>query len=264
MRERAVVVGAVASEPRSIALWDAVRAHFHAVEQPMEFVLHSTYDRLTDALLGGQVDVAWSSPVAHLRVQRRIHGARVGIVARDTDRDQRGVWLGRPEAGHQRLRDLAGKHLAVGGRDHAWARLLALAALRAEGVDLSGVRLRVADQQPGRHGDTPRDEEEILEQVRTGEVDAGAVSEGLWLQVALDRQLVVLGRTAPSDGWVFDALPTLPSALREGFERAMSAVTSGEAGGRRILELAGARGFVPARHDAYEPLRHAMDEQTAW
>lgn len=264
MRERALIVGAVATEPAVVEAWDLLRSHFQSVDQPMEYVLHSGYERLVDALLSGQVDVAYNSPVAHLRVQRRTHGARVGLLMRDLDRDVRSVWVARAEAGFRRLGDLAGRQLAVGGRDHAFSRLAPLDALRLEGVDLTGVRLTVFDHEPGRHGATQRDEEAILEAVREGKVHAGAVSEKTWLRAGPDRGLGVLAVTPPNDGWVFDALPTLPTSLRQGFERAAGALHPKDPVGSRALGLLGAHMLLPAREGSHEGLKRAMDHQTAW
>ncbi len=264
MRERALVVGAVATEPCVVEAWDLLRAHFYAANQPMEYVLYSGYERLVDALLSGNVDVAFNSPVAHLRVQRRTHGARVGLLMRDRDRDVRSVWITREDAGFRRLADLAGKQLGVGGRDHAFSRLAPLEALRLEGVDLAGVRLTVFDHEPGRHGATAQDEAAIIEAVRAGQVQAGAVSESAWERLGAGGGLGVLAITDPNDGWVFDALPTLPTALRAGFQRAASGLDPADPLGGRVFGLLGGARLLPARDGSHEGLKRAMDHQTAW
>ena len=85
MRERALVAGAVAAQPVSVTLWEALRSWFRDRDAPMEFVLVSTTERLADMLLAGAVDVAWLSPVACLRVGRRLSGATSGLLMRDAD-----------------------------------------------------------------------------------------------------------------------------------------------------------------------------------
>ncbi len=264
MRERALIVGAVAAEPAVVEAWDLLRRHFHAVGQPMEYVLHSGYERLVDALLSGQVDVAFNSPVAHLRVRRRTHQARVGLVTRDRDRDVRSVWFTQASASTRRLRDLGGGHLGVGGSDHAYSRIAPLDALREEGVDLTGVRLTVFDHEPGRHGASDHDEEAIVASVLDGRVQAGAISEPVWRRHEAEGALALLAVTAPIDGWVFDALPTLPTALREGFIRAISSLDGSAADAARTLQLFGARRMLPVREESYDGLKRAMDHQTAW
>lgn len=264
MRERALVLGGVVNEPRTVLFWDALRAHFALAGQPAEYVLHSTYDRLVDALLAGQVDVAWCSPVAHLRVIRRTHQSTVGLLMRDTDRDLASVWFARDDGKLRRPADLAGRTLAVGGRDHPFTRLLPMHHLKQEGVDLPGVRLIAFDHEPGRHGESGRDELSILDAVRDGQAHAGALSERTWAGLGAAEGLTRIGLTPTSDGWVFDALPTLPSALRLGFERAMGALAGGGEAARRVLQLAGCTAFVPARADGHAALRAAMDTQTAW
>jgi len=40
----------------------------------MDFALFSNYERQVEALLAGHIDVAWDTPLAHVRVQRRTDG----------------------------------------------------------------------------------------------------------------------------------------------------------------------------------------------
>jgi len=244
--------------------WDALRAHLAAAGQPSEFVLHSTYDRLGDALLAGQVDVAWCSPVAHLRVLRSTHQAHAGLLTRDVDRGVPSVWFTRDDQGVRVATDLAGKTLAVGGRDHPYNRLLPLHHLKLAGVDLPGVRLLAFDTEPGRHGESGRQDLAILDAVRDGRAHAGALSERTWNELGPTEGLVRVAVTAATDGWVFDALPTLPSALRLGFERAMAALVGGDEGARQVLDLAGCGSFLRVRPEGHLALRAAMDGLAAW
>ena len=71
MDERALIVGAVATVPESVALWEGIRAHFAEVGAPMDYTLYSNHERLTDQLMDGEVDVAWLSPLAYVRARRR-------------------------------------------------------------------------------------------------------------------------------------------------------------------------------------------------
>ena len=44
--------------------------HFSAKGVPFDVVLYQSYERQVEALLAGQVDIAWNGPLAHVRTQR--------------------------------------------------------------------------------------------------------------------------------------------------------------------------------------------------
>ena len=131
-----ILLGAVAYDPKVVSIWEGIREHFRAQGAPMDFALFSNYERQVEALLAGHVDVAWNTPLAHVRVRRRTHGTSLSLGMRDSDRDFRAKIVVRKDAGIAGLADLAGKRLAVGSRDSTQARILPLHFLRREGVDL--------------------------------------------------------------------------------------------------------------------------------
>src|SRR5262249_12970194 len=77
-------IGAVASGPGSVTIFRALRYYFARNRLPVEFVLYSNYDGLTQALLKKQVDVAWNSPLAHARFHLAA-GESQTLVMRDVD-----------------------------------------------------------------------------------------------------------------------------------------------------------------------------------
>ena len=74
MKDIFLLVGAVASDPRVIPLWESFREHFREHGVVLDFALFSTYERQVDALLRGHVDIAWNSALSHVRVKRSTDG----------------------------------------------------------------------------------------------------------------------------------------------------------------------------------------------
>jgi ABC-type phosphate/phosphonate transport system substrate-binding protein len=245
-RDPTILLGAVAYDPKVVSIWEGIREHFVAEGVPMDFALFSNYERQVESLLRGHLDVAWNTPLAHVRVKARTGGKSLSLGMRDSDRDFRSKVVVRKDAGIARLADLAGKRLAVGSRDSTQARILPLHFLRAEGLDLARVRVVPFDSDVGKHGDTGRSELDVLAALRDGRADAGTVGDLVWVQEqAAGRvdpsRLQVLWTTPPFDHCMFDALPTLDPTKREGFTRALFAMRWEVPAHRRLLELEGLR-----------------------
>jgi ABC-type phosphate/phosphonate transport system substrate-binding protein len=260
----AILIGAVAYDAKVVPIWEGIREHFHQQRVPMDFALFSNYERQVESLLLGHVDVAWNTPLAHVRVKRRTKGRSLSLGMRDTDRDFRAKLVARRDAGIARPADLVGKRLAVGSRDSTQARILPLQFLAEEGVDLARVRLVAFDSDVGKHGDTGRSELEVLRALHEGTADAGTIGDLIWVQEQaagrIDPALLeVVWTTPPFDHCMFDALPTLPEAKRRGFERALFSMSWDVPEHRRLLELEGLRKWMPPREEGYRSLDRALD-----
>ncbi len=269
MSDSTILLGAVAYDPKVVTIWEGIREHFRAQGAPMDFALFSNYERQVERLLGGHIDVAWNTPLAHVRVQRRTEGQSLALGMRDSDRDFHAKIIVRKAAGIRTLGDLAGKTLAVGSRDSTQARILPLHFLKQQGVDLARVKLLPFDTDIGKHGDTGRSELDVLQALHEGRADAGTVGDLVWiLEQAAGHvdlgALEVLWTTPGFDHCMFDALPTLAPAKRDGFTRALFAMRWDEPAHRRLLELEGLKQWMPPREEGYDSLRAALDEQGGW
>jgi phosphonate transport system substrate-binding protein len=269
MSDSTILLGAVAYDPRVVPIWEGIREHFAEHSVPMDFALFSNYERQVEALLAGHIDIAWDTPLAHVRVQRRTDGCSLSLGMRDSDRDFHAKIVVRRDAGIGSLTDLPDKTLAVGSRDSTQACMLPLYFLRHAGVDLARVRLLPFDTDVGKHGDTGRSELEVLAALREGRAEAGTVGDLVWiLEQAAGRidptQLEVLWTTPAFDHCMFDALPTLPRSKAEAFQRALFAMRWDDPRHRRLMELEGLKEWMPPREEGYASLRAALDEQDAW
>ena len=264
-----LLLGAVAYDPKVVTIWEGIRDYFVAQGVPFDFALFSNYERQVEELLAGHIDVAWDTPLAHVRVKRRTDGRSLSLGMRDSDRDFRAKVVVRRDAGIRAPGDLQGHTLAVGSRDSTQARILPLHFLGEEGVDLSRVSLLPFDTDLGKHGDTGTSELDVLAALRDGRAQAGAVGDLVWVgEQAAGRvdpsAIEVLWTTPGFDHCMFDALPTLDAGLREGFQKALFAMRWDVPAHRRILELEGLKQWMPPREEGYASLRAALDEQGLW
>jgi ABC-type phosphate/phosphonate transport system substrate-binding protein len=258
-----ILLGAVAYDPKVVTIWEGIRGHFQAQGAPMDFALFSNYERQVEALLAGHVDLAWNTPLAHVRVKQRTGGASLSLGMRDSDQDFRAKVVVRKDAGIAALKGLEGKRLAVGSRDSTQARILPLWFLREQGVDLAKVHLVRFDTDLGKHGDTGTIELDVLRALHEGAADAGTVGDLVWMaEQAAGRidptRVAVLWTTPPFDHCMFDALPTLAPAKREAFTRALFAMRWEVPEHRRLLELEGLKRWMPPREQGYVSLQAAL------
>lgn len=263
-----ILLGAVAYDPKVVTIWEGIRDYFREAGTPMDFALFSNYERQVESLLAGHVDIAWNTPLAHVRVKQRTNGRSLSLGMRDSDRDFHSKVIVRKDAGIRNLKDLEGKRLAVGSRDSTQARILPLHFLRKEGVDLSRVTLVPFDTDLGKHGDTGTSELDVLRSLHEGTADAGTVGDLIWvLEQAAGRvdpaRVEILYTTPGFDHCMFDALPSLAPARAEAFQKALFAMSWDHPKHRRLLELEGLRQWMPPREEGYQSLEQALVEETA-
>jgi phosphonate transport system substrate-binding protein len=269
MNRSTLLVGAVAYDPKVVTIWEGMRAHFQAAGVPLDFALYSNYERQVEELLAGHIDIAWNTPLAHVRVKRRTSGAAPALGMRDADRDFHSKIVVRRQAGIRSLPDLPGRRLAVGSRDSTQARILPLHFLGAAGVDPARITILEFDSDPGKHGDTGASELDVLRAVAEGRADAGTVGDLVWVnELAAGRvpvgEVEVLWTTPGFDHCMFDGRPDLGAAERGAFTRTLMSMDWENPTHRRVLELEGLRRWMPAREEGYRSLERALDEAQAW
>jgi len=263
MSDDTLMIGAVAYDPKVVAIWERIREHFQGMGVPMDFALYSNYERQVEALLAGHVDIAWNTPLAHVRIVERTGGASLSLGMRDADRDFRSHLVARKDSGIRGPGELLGKTLAVGSRDSTQARILPLQFLAEAGVDLASVRILAFDTDLGKHGDTGTSEVDVLKAVHDGRAHAGVVGDLMWVneQAAgrVNTDVVqAIWTSPPFDHCMFDALPSLPAAKRAAFDRALFAMRWENPAHRAILELEGLKEWMPPREEGYASLKRAL------
>ena len=265
-KDETILLGAVAYDPKVVTIWEGIREHFREQGVAMDFALFSNYERQVEALLQEHIDIAWNTPLAHVRVRQRTDGKSHSLGMRDSDRDFRAKLIVHRESGIKSLKDLEGKTLAVGSSDSTQARILPLHFLSEEGVDLSRVKVLTFDTDPGKHGDTGSSEIDVLNALRERRADAGTIGDLVWVaeQAAghIDvNQLEAIWTTPGFDHCMFDAHPNLSPEKMDAFKRALFAMQWENPNHRRLLELEGLHEWLPAREEGYRSLEAALAQQ---
>ena len=82
-------VGAVIYAPRVTVIWDLITKFYEENGAEIEAVFFKDYKLQVDALMNGEIDAAWNSPLAQLDAHLRSEGKEKIGCMRDTDRDRK-------------------------------------------------------------------------------------------------------------------------------------------------------------------------------
>jgi phosphonate transport system substrate-binding protein len=153
----AVLMGAVAYDPKVVTIWDGFRRWFAHHDFDFDYVLYSNYERQVEDLVTGRIHAAWNSPLAWVRSVRLARAAGVeaqALTMRDTDCDLTSVIVVRSDSDIESLADLAGATIATGAVDSPQATLIPLLLLAEAGlIPGTDVTVRRFDVGVGLHGD---------------------------------------------------------------------------------------------------------------
>jgi phosphonate transport system substrate-binding protein len=283
----AVLLGAVAYDPKVVTIWDGFRAWLRSTGLDFDYVLYSNYERQVRDLVDGRIDVAWNSPLAWVRA-RRLAAARgvtlTPVTMRDTDCDMRSEIAVRADSPVTSIADLAGRVVATGAVDSPQATLLPLSLLRSAGlVPGADIAVRRFDIGVGLHGDHIGGERDAARALvaadPAGRVDAACM---------IDSNLVLFGREGvlPAGSVrvlaqtpVYDhcTMTAGPSATAGGvgaadagasgdisdisrFGELLRGMDYADADLRPLLDLEGLKEWRPPRLTGYEQLERAVDE----
>jgi ABC-type phosphate/phosphonate transport system substrate-binding protein len=138
MSGQALILGAVAYDPKAVTIWDGFKEYFEARRLEFDYILFSNYERQVEAHFAGAIHVAWNSPLAWVRSERR--AAALGrkaeaIAMRDTDRELTSLVVVGTDSAIHSVADLQGKRVAVGAKDSPQAALIPLGFLAQQGLN---------------------------------------------------------------------------------------------------------------------------------
>jgi len=260
-----LLVGAVAYTPNVVTIWEGIRDYFAGPETEMDFVLFSNYGRQVDALVAGEIDIAWNTNLAWVRTVARTGGECRALAMRDTDRAFQSVFVARTGSNIDGLAGLAGRRLALGSRDSAQAAILPMYFLDHDGPGTAAVELLRLDSDVGKHGDTGRSELDALREVLEDRADAAVLGINTW--DAIGREELMPG--AFEAFWEspryshcnFTALPAVPPERTDPWVERLMAMDWDNPKHRPILELEGLREWVLPRLEGYDSLFAAVREQ---
>lgn len=260
----------MAYSPRAVTIWDGLRDYFREAGSPTDYVLYSNYDRQVQALLDRQIDIAWNTNLAWVKVHKRTRGACRALAMRDADARFTTVLVARADSGIRGLDCLRGRRLAVGSADSAQAAILPLHYLRQAGLEPGrDVTLLRFDLDVGKHGDTGTSELEVLHALMDGRADAGAVGETTWASQSAGGQ-VDTARLRPvwtSPGYChcnFTALAAFSADRARRWTESLLAMSYDDPRWRDIMDLEGLKRWVRATPDildGYGVLFEAVEQQ---
>lgn len=261
-RDGTILVGAVAYHPRIVTIWERFREYFAEAGVPTDYVLYSNYERLVDALLEGDVDVAWNTNTAYVAAEQRIGGDARLLGMRDVDADFHTVVVTR----RGETLDLAGKRLALGSRDSGHAAILPLHYLAREGLDPAATTLVRFDTDLGKHGDTGDSELRVVDAVAHGKADAGAIGDATWVAFRANGIPEVAGleiswRSPAYYHCNFTTLPSFDPDRAAAWSEALLAMSYEDPSLRPAMDLEGVKRWLPADKEGYADLGEAMREQ---
>lgn len=268
MNQSALLLGAVAYDPKVVTIWDGFQQYFSQRGLAFDYVLYTNYERQVEALFAGHIHVAWNSPLAWLQAERiaQAIGIRAeALCMRDTDRDLTSIIVVGTGSGIRSMEDLKGRRVAVGAPDSPQATLIPLSFLAERGLephrDFTVVEF---DLLHGKHGDHIGGEREAVRALLRGDCDAACIIDSNHLLFAQEgtipsRSTQVLAQTPAYDHCNFTVLSNGPATEIARFRELLLEMSYADPEVRRLLDLEGLKRWMPGRTEGYALLTQAVD-----
>jgi ABC-type phosphate/phosphonate transport system substrate-binding protein len=249
---RPLLIGAVAYDARVVPIWEGMRDYFREVGLPIDYILFSNYDRQVQALLAGQIDIAWNTNLAWIKLHHRTNGTCRALAMRDVDARFTTIFVAGAESGIRSLKDLRGKRLALGSADSAQAAILPFHFVQEAGVqpgrDCQLVRFNL---DVGKHGDTGTSELEVLRALREGQADAGALGDTTWIRQVAEgrvdsRQIKPIWTSAGYCHCNFSVLAGFPEEVGRRWTESLVQMDYNNPRWRGLMDLEGLKRWLPA------------------
>ncbi|HZT83174.1 MAG TPA: PhnD/SsuA/transferrin family substrate-binding protein [Gemmataceae bacterium] len=263
-------IGAVAYAPKSVDVFRGLRYYFARSGMPIEFVLYSTYDGLNEALLKGQVDLAWNSPLGHAKFHLAA-GDSQAVVMRDVDRNYRVKLIVRKDANVSTLDDLAGKTMVFGSCDSADCTVLPIHFLKKEGVNFDKVKVLSLHKEVDARGIPCHSAQHVWQALVDGRGQAGIIGADMWKNLQTykpeqARQFKEIWTSPPFSHCVFTARKDFNKETAAKFTKLMLAMGGKDPVAAEILKLEHCSKWVPAGAEAqqgYGELLKALRQENA-
>jgi phosphonate transport system substrate-binding protein len=263
-----LILGAVAYDPKVVAIWDGFKSYLTRHGLPFDYVLYSDYERQVEALIAGNIHVAWNSPLAWIRARRlaATNGKSAqAIIMRDSDCDLASVVVVRADSPIKSISDLKGRAVGVGAADSPQATLIPLAHLAAQGLKPeTDFRVVRHDVLVGKHGDHIGGEREAAKALMTGMVDAACMIEGNYKLFIEEGTLPasatrILTRTQNFDHCSFTVTNDAPPMLVNRFRTLLLEMSYGDPDIRPLFDMEGLKTWRAGRTEGFRALENAVD-----
>lgn len=282
-----ILVGAVAYAPQVMPIWDTIREYANEYfndKLRLDYVLFSNYERQVEWLKEGKIDIAWNTNVAYVRSKFATKDGVKIILMRDTDIGFKTFYVAK-KGKIKSLKDLGGKKFGLGSLDSAQAAIMPVYYLNKEtkydieefdsseissaNPNKNTLALIRYNSDLGKHGDTGRSEFDVMDSIKKGTLDAGAVGSTTWARVLSDGSYPELESFYMSNGYChcnFTALNSMDSTLQSQFVEMMLSQNSQKNNPKiaQMMSLEGLNKWVLCDEKiikGYEEITLAMQQQ---
>ncbi|HEX3880991.1 MAG TPA: phosphate/phosphite/phosphonate ABC transporter substrate-binding protein [Bryobacteraceae bacterium] len=268
MSQDTLLLGAVAYDPKVVTIWDGFQDYFGQRGLDFDYVLYTNYERQVEALVSGQIHVAWNSPLAWLesdRIASKVGQRAEAICMRDTDRDLVSAIIARDGGPVQTVNELKGRRVAVGAKDSPQATLIPLYHLTQLGLEPDrDFEVIFFDRLVGKHGDHIGGERDAARALVRGDCEAACLLDANLLLFAQESTLPpgsvrTLATTPAFDHCNFTVVENRVSKQVELFRELLLGMSYGDPEVRRLLDLEGLKQWLPGRTSGYDLLSRAAD-----
>jgi len=219
----------------------------------VEWTPVTDYAAAVEALVNGNVDLAWFGGFTFVQASRRSGGNIIPLVQRAEDARFRSVFITGMQSGIQSLADLKGRTLSFGSVSSTSGHLMPRAALLDASIDPDRDLRRISFS--GAHDAT-------IAAVAGGKVDAGALNISVWERFVAEHkvdtaQVRVFFTTPPFFDYNWSVNASMPAARREALRQAFLDLSPDSEEGRQILQLQRATRFIPTEAGNYQAIEVA-------
>ena len=244
-----------------LAAFQGIETHFKQRGIDIEWVLYSDDYSVVDAFVAGEIDLAWNGPLNYVRIKRRIANPCKVIAMRDVDFGFVTHFITQPSSAIITVEDLLEKRFAFGSRGSVEAGLLAHYFLKEAGINPTR-DLEACTFFEDRPAGSKSDQRDVVDRVRSGEYDAGAVSvhtlKTLAERTPESEEKVRIFWSSPSySHCCFTAQSDMEPALYKQLEEAFESVGGNDPIGKAILDAEGCDSLLRGISEGWEIVEKA-------
>ncbi|MBI3129450.1 MAG: putative selenate ABC transporter substrate-binding protein [Candidatus Tectomicrobia bacterium] len=220
---------------------------------PVKFTPLVNYAATVEALAAKKVDMVWYGGFTYVQARIRTNGDAVPLVMRDRDAVFKSYFITRAGGGIKSLKDLKGKTFAFGSVSSTSGHLMPRFFLLKEGISPEKDFAKFSFS--GAHDAT-------VKWVQEGKVDAGALNEQVWEKMMAGKlvdtkKVTIFYTTPPYHDYNWTVRGGLAPEFRKKIRDAFLKLNYAKPEDRKILDLQGAKKYIPARPGDYDSIEEA-------